>query len=90
LDDDQSASAAAEFREILAHPGLVGRDVISALARLQFARAQRAMGQDSAARDSYKAFLTLWQNADNDIPIYREAKTEYSALRRGTVDGSRR
>jgi len=48
------------------------------------------MSQDSAARDSYEAFLALWQNADTDIPLYREAKAEYSALRRGTADGSRR
>jgi hypothetical protein len=90
LRTGDSAAAATEFQQILAHPGLVGREVIGALARLQFARAQRAMGQHSAARDSYEAFLTLWQHADNDIPLYREAKAEYNALGRGTADGRRR
>jgi serine/threonine protein kinase/tetratricopeptide (TPR) repeat protein len=90
LQTGDNAAAATEFQKILAHPGLVGRDLTGALARLQFARAQRAMGQDSAARNSYEAFLTLWQHADNDIPLYREAKAEYNALRRGTADGSRR
>jgi len=47
------------------------------------------MRQDSAARDSYEAFLALWQDADHDVPLYREAKAEYHALRRGTADGSR-
>jgi hypothetical protein len=82
------AAAAAEFQKILAHPGLVGPEVIGALARLQLARAQQAMGQYSDARDSYEAFLTLWQNADHDIPLYGEAKAEYNALRRRTEGGS--
>jgi hypothetical protein len=47
------------------------------------------MSQDSAARDSYEAFLALWHNADHDIPLYREATAEYNALRRGTADASR-
>jgi serine/threonine protein kinase/tetratricopeptide (TPR) repeat protein len=82
LQTGDNAAAATEFQKILAHPGLVGRLVIGALARLQLARAQRAMGQASAARDSYEAFLALWQNADTDVPLYREAKAEYNALRR--------
>jgi serine/threonine protein kinase/tetratricopeptide (TPR) repeat protein len=89
LQTGDNAAAATEFQKILARPGLVGRLVIGALARLQFARAQRAMGQDSAARDSYEAFLALWHNADNDVPLYREARAEYNALRRGTADRSR-
>jgi tetratricopeptide (TPR) repeat protein len=88
LQTGDNAAAATEFQKILAHPGLVGREVIGALARLQLARAQRATGQDSAARDSYEAFLAVWQNADSDVPLYREAKAEYNALRRGTADGS--
>ena len=90
LQTGDNAAAATEFQKILAHPGLVGRSVIGPLASLQLARAHRAMGQDSAARDSYEAFLALWQNADSDVPLYREAKAEYNALRRGTADGSRR
>jgi hypothetical protein len=89
LQTGDNAAAAAEFQKILAHPGLVGRLVIGALARLQLARAQRAMGQGPAARESYEAFLALWRNADNDVPLYREAKAEYNALRRGTANGRR-
>ena len=89
LEMGDDAAAATEFQKILAHPGLVGRAVIGALARLQLARAQRSMGQDSAARDSYEAFLALWQDADHDIPLYREAKAEYNALRRASMDGRR-
>jgi eukaryotic-like serine/threonine-protein kinase len=89
LQMGDNAAAVTEFQKILAHLGPVGREVIGALAWLQLARAQRAMGQGSTARDSYEAFLAIWQNADNDVPLYREAKAEYSALRGGTADGRR-
>ena len=72
--------AAAEFQKLFDHPGIVGRDVIGALVRLQLARAQKAMGEQAAARKSYEDFLTLWKNADSDIPIYRQAKAEYARV----------
>jgi hypothetical protein len=39
------------------------------------------MGNQAAARKSYKDFLTLWKDADSDIPIYQQAKAEYARLR---------
>jgi len=39
------------------------------------------MGDNVGARKSYNDFLTLWKDADPDIPIYRQAKTEYAKLR---------
>jgi hypothetical protein len=39
-------------------------------------------GDDAVARKSYKDFLTLWKDADPDIPIYREAKAEHAKLRK--------
>jgi len=74
--------AAAEFQKLLDHPGLIGRDVTGALAHLQLARAQKMMGDQAAARKSYEDFLTLWKDADADIPIYRQAKAEYAGLRK--------
>ena len=38
------------------------------------------MGDKEAARKSYQDFLTLWKDADPDIPIYRQAKAEYAKL----------
>jgi tetratricopeptide (TPR) repeat protein len=72
--------AAAEFQKLLDHPGLVGRDVHGALSHLQLARAQKMMGDEGAARKSYEDFLTLWKDADPDIPIYQQAKAEYAKL----------
>jgi tetratricopeptide (TPR) repeat protein len=72
--------AAAEFQKLLDHPGIVGREVIGALSHLQLARAQKMMGGQAAARKSYEDFLTLWKDADSDIPIYQQAKAEYATL----------
>jgi hypothetical protein len=51
------------------------------LARLQLGRAEKLMGDDAAARKSYEEFLTIWKDADPDIPIYRQAKAEYAQLK---------
>jgi hypothetical protein len=44
------------------------------------ARPQAMAGDKEAARKSYQDFLTLWKDADPDIPIYRQAKAEYANL----------
>jgi tetratricopeptide (TPR) repeat protein len=74
-------SAAAQFQKLIDNPGLTVRHVTGSLAWLQLGRAQKMMG-DEAARKSYETFLDLWKNADPDIPIYRQAKTEYANLRK--------
>ena len=73
--------AAVEFQKLLDHPGRVEREIIGALSYLQLARAQKMMGDQAAARKSYEDFLTLWKDADSDIPIYQQAKAEYTRLR---------
>jgi tetratricopeptide (TPR) repeat protein len=73
--------AAVEFQKLLDHPGRVEREITGALSYLQLARAQKMMGDQAAARKSYEHFLTLWKDADSDIPIYQQAKAEYTRLR---------
>ena len=77
----EGREAAAEFQKVLDHPGIVGNFIIGTLARLQLGRAQAMMGDKAAARKSYQDFLTLWKDADPDIPVYRQAKAEYARLR---------
>ncbi len=72
--------AAAEFRKVCDHPGIVRLKVHGALAHLQLGRAQAMMGDKAAARKSYQDFLTLWKDADPDIPVYKQAKAEYAKL----------
>jgi hypothetical protein len=43
-------------------------------------RAQKLAGDEAAARKSYEEFLTLWKQADPDIPILKQAKAEYAKL----------
>jgi tetratricopeptide (TPR) repeat protein len=77
----EGQNAAGEFQKILDHPGIVWASITGALAHLQLARAQVMMGDEAAARKSYQDFLTLWKDADPDIPIYKQAKAEYAKLR---------
>jgi eukaryotic-like serine/threonine-protein kinase len=74
------SEAAAEFQKILDHRGLVGLDPISALAHLQLGRALILAGDKAKAKAAYQDFLTLWKDADPDIPILKQAKAEYAKL----------
>ena len=74
------AEAAAEFQKILDHRGIVGADPIGALAHVQLGRAFVLSGDTIKAKAAYQDFLTLWKDADPDIPILRQAKAEYAKL----------
>ena len=76
----QGTQAAAEFQKLLDHPGVVTNNQLGSLAPLQLGRAQAMMGDQTTARKSYQDFLTLWKDADPDIPIYQQAKAEYAKL----------
>ena len=72
--------AAGEFQKFIDHRGLVGNFPWGALAQLQLARAFALSGDKNKATAAYKDFLTLWKDADPDIPILKEAKAEYAKL----------
>jgi eukaryotic-like serine/threonine-protein kinase len=72
--------AAAEFQKFIDHRGVVVNFPWGALARLGLARAYAMQGDTTKARAAYQDFLTLWKDADPDIPILRQAKTEYAKL----------
>jgi tetratricopeptide (TPR) repeat protein len=84
LQQRQAPLAATEFQKLLDHPGIVGSGVIGPLARLQLGRAYEIMGDHATALRWYEEFLTIWKDADPDIPIYREAKAEYARLGKET------
>ena len=77
----QGREAAAEFQKILSHRGIVLNEPIGVLAHLQLGRAYALQGDTAKARAAYQDFLTLWKDADPDIPILRDAKAEYAKLR---------
>ena len=74
----QGREAAAEFQKLLDHRGIVGNFPPGALAHLQIGRAYAMAGDMPKAKAAYQDFLTLWRDADPDIPILKEAKTEYA------------
>jgi tetratricopeptide (TPR) repeat protein len=74
------AEAAGEFQMILDHRGLVGLDPIGALAHLQLGRVFALSGDKPKAKAAYEAFLTLWTDADPDVPMLKAAKAEYGRL----------
>jgi hypothetical protein len=76
----RGAEAAAEFQKILDHRGIVVSDPIGALAHLQLGRALDLSGDKARAKAAYQDFLTLWKDADPDIPILKQAKAEYASL----------
>jgi tetratricopeptide (TPR) repeat protein/predicted Ser/Thr protein kinase len=76
----QGNEAAAEFQKILAHRGIVVNQPIGALAHLGLGRAYVLQGDTAKAKAAYQDFLTLWKDADPDIPILIAAKAEYARL----------
>jgi serine/threonine protein kinase/tetratricopeptide (TPR) repeat protein len=76
----KAGPATTEFQKIINHPGLVWNCVTGALAHLGLGRAEALAGDKAKARAAYQDFLTLWKDADPDIPILKEAKTEYAKL----------
>jgi serine/threonine protein kinase/tetratricopeptide (TPR) repeat protein len=90
LSAGQGTEAAVEFQKILDHSGMVWNCWTGALAHLGLARANVLQAKNSTGADSdaarvralaaYQDFLTLWKDADPEIPIYKQAKAEYAKL----------
>jgi tetratricopeptide (TPR) repeat protein len=80
LTAGRGVEAAAEFQKILNHRGIVVTDPIGALAHLQLGRAFALSGEKVKAKAAYQDFLTLWKDADEDIPVLRQARIEYARL----------
>jgi len=86
----QGKEAAGEFQKILDHSGIVWNCWTGALARLGVARGNALQARTSQGADAdaariralaaYKDFLTLWKDADPDVPILKQAKAEYAKL----------
>ena len=76
----QGREAALEFQKILDHHGLLLNDIIGALSHLQIGHAYALEGESAKAKAAYQDFLTLWKDADPDVPILKQAKTEYAKL----------
>ncbi|MGB9468363.1 MAG: hypothetical protein WBQ59_03355, partial [Candidatus Acidiferrum sp.] len=75
-----SQEAAAEFKAVLGHQGVDPTALEWLLAHLGLGRAYALQGDTAKAKAAYQDFLTLWKDADPDIPILIAAKAEYAKL----------
>jgi serine/threonine protein kinase len=76
----EGAEAAAEFQRIVEHRSIVFSDPVAMAARVQLARALALAGKEAEAKRAYEDFLTLWKNADANVPIFKQAKLQYAKL----------
>ncbi len=81
LSAHNGPAAATEFLKFIDHPGISINFPLGALAHLGLARAYALSGDTAKAKTAYQDFLTLWKDADTDIPILKEAKAEYAKLK---------
>jgi eukaryotic-like serine/threonine-protein kinase len=80
LQAHQGTEAAVEFQKIIDNRVIVVSDPVGALAHLQLGRALLMSGDTAKAKAAYQNFLNLWKDADTDIPILQQARTEYARL----------
>jgi eukaryotic-like serine/threonine-protein kinase len=76
----EGSAGAAEFQKFLDNRSMVINSPLGPLARLQLARAYAMQHDAGKARAAYQVFLTLWKDADPDIPVLKQAKVEYAKL----------
>ena len=72
--------AAAEFQKVLNHRGIVLADPVGALAHLQLGRAYVVSGDITRAKSAYQDFLSLWKDADADLPVLKQARAACAKL----------
>jgi serine/threonine protein kinase/tetratricopeptide (TPR) repeat protein len=80
VKNKQGAEAVQEFQKILALRNFAPADPLMSLAHLGLGRAYALEGDSQKSRIAYQDFLTLWKDADPDIPILKQAKAEYAKL----------
>jgi DNA-binding winged helix-turn-helix (wHTH) protein/tetratricopeptide (TPR) repeat protein len=80
LANGQGKEAAVEFQRMIDWKVLLNNDPVGSLAHLQLGRAFVLQGDTAKARAAYQDFLALWKEADPDVPILQQAKTEYAKL----------
>jgi serine/threonine protein kinase/predicted Zn-dependent protease len=81
LSGHQGRAAAAEFRKLIDHRGMVANFPTGVLAHLGLARAYALSGDTAKSKAAYQDFLALWKDADSDIPVLKEARAEYEKLK---------
>jgi hypothetical protein len=80
LRSRHGVKAAAEYKKILDHCGFDVVNVFFPLSQLGMARTYVMQGDTAKARTAYQDFFALGEGADPDVPVLKQAKTEYGKL----------
>jgi predicted Zn-dependent protease len=80
LKAGRGSDAVQAFQRLLELKNTINIDPIMPLAKVGLARAYVLAGDKARGRVAYQDFFALWKNADPDIPVLREIKTEYAKL----------
>jgi len=87
LEAGRGQEARPEFQKVVNHRGIVLADPIGTLAHLQLGRAAALAGEKKTAISKYEEFLTLWKDADAEIPVLKQASDEYAKISQRTWAG---
>ena len=74
------SEAAVEFQRLLDRKSSLPADPFVAYAQLGIARAYALQGDKARSRTAYQDLLGAWKNADPDLPLLKQAQSEYSRL----------
>ncbi len=80
LQAKQAAPAIAEYKKVLANPGINAISPQYPLTHLGLARAYVMSGDLASAREEYESFLSAWKDADPNLPVLISAKEELAKL----------
>ena len=80
LKAGRGSDAVQAFQRLLDLKNTINIDPIMPLAKVGLARAYVLAGDKARGRVAYQDFFALWKNADPDIPVLREIRTEYAKL----------
>ena len=81
--------AVTEYRKILSNPGIDPLSPIYFLAHLGMARAWSSQNQIPESRAEYEHFFAAWKDADQDLPILKQARAEYAKLAKATAPATK-
>jgi tetratricopeptide (TPR) repeat protein len=85
LSEGDGNRAVAEYNKLIDRPGMVLNFPLGALAHLGRARAYALTDDRAKAHDSYQEFFQLWNGADSDLSLLRQARAEFSKLTQASI-----
>jgi tetratricopeptide (TPR) repeat protein len=80
LKAGRGSDAVQAFQRLLDLKNMIIIDPTMPLAKVGLARAYVLAGDKARARVAYQDFFAVWKDADPDIPVLSEVKTEYAKL----------